>query len=210
MALISCPECQREVSTEAIACPQCALPHPGRKDQRIAQNIGALRTCRDCNNPVSPKAQSCPRCGSPNDAREEDQELSITQNGEETWLCPHCSMPYTRRGKTRKTSGLDAKGPIEATDLEDSNPSRMMNNVSRVDGGKSFEQSLSTSRIRKKSPLWKEVGADWEDMHRHSPPQKRWGLIVLILVMILLSVAGWTVWEFKDLDNLEALVYWRM
>ena len=35
MALIACPECAKEVSTEAIACPACGYPMAGRKDAAV-------------------------------------------------------------------------------------------------------------------------------------------------------------------------------
>lgn len=40
MALISCPECGREVSTRAEACPQCACPlRPAEADLRGVRTV---------------------------------------------------------------------------------------------------------------------------------------------------------------------------
>ena len=210
MALILCPECQREVSTEALACPQCALPHPGRKEQENGHHTGVIRTCPDCKKTISKNAQMCPSCGAPTRMEEDPKELVASEPGGETWLCPHCSMPYTRRGKTRKTAGLDPMASIEATDLEGSGISSMVDEVPRLDGVKSHDQSLAMRRGRKKSPLWKEVSVSREMPIYQPRPKKRGGTIFLVFVMILLSAAAWTVWEFKDLNGLEALVYWRM
>lgn len=39
MALIPCPECQRQVSTQAVACPQCGHPIAGKSELgRFAQS----------------------------------------------------------------------------------------------------------------------------------------------------------------------------
>ena len=62
MALISCPECSREVSDQAAACPHCGYPlsprrtataQPPDPDQRIKQvllsggKIAAIQLCRE-------------------------------------------------------------------------------------------------------------------------------------------------------------------
>src|SRR6516164_6882394 len=53
MPLMSCPECGRQVSTEADACPQCG--HPMR---RTAQAPGSPR-CYACSAPATTRCQSC-------------------------------------------------------------------------------------------------------------------------------------------------------
>jgi len=40
MALISCPECGREVSSEAPACPQCGYPVAPRLAEKAADPVG--------------------------------------------------------------------------------------------------------------------------------------------------------------------------
>lgn len=60
MALVPCRECGREISTEALACPQCGAPkaasHPAAQ--------GETR-CRQCHRLVAPDAEVCPTCETP-------------------------------------------------------------------------------------------------------------------------------------------------
>ena len=51
MAIINCPECQREISNQAPTCPHCGI--------RIEGNI---RTCPDCGKTVLRQATECPNC----------------------------------------------------------------------------------------------------------------------------------------------------
>ncbi|BBB65888.1 hypothetical protein UNDYM_1635 [Undibacterium sp. YM2] len=39
MALVECRECKRQVSTEAIACPNCGVATPGATKEEIIINI---------------------------------------------------------------------------------------------------------------------------------------------------------------------------
>jgi hypothetical protein len=54
MALIRCPECGREISTEAEACPQCG--HPNR---RRAAHAPSGPRCYACSAPATTRCQSC-------------------------------------------------------------------------------------------------------------------------------------------------------
>lgn len=51
MALVPCRECQREISSEAPACPHCGAP----------KLLDAA--CRNCLFPVMAGATVCPQCG---------------------------------------------------------------------------------------------------------------------------------------------------
>ena len=101
MALVPCPECQKEVSTHALACPQCALPFPGKQARGVGQAGTKLHACHDCGFPVSKQAQTCPHCGVKLEGEQREGEqrtLPTNQNFvEETWLCTHCGTPYTRK-----------------------------------------------------------------------------------------------------------------
>ena len=101
MALVSCPECQKEVSTHALACPQCALPFPGKQARGVGQAGPKLHACPDCGCSVSKRAQTCPHCG----VTLMGEQTQPTTNGntiEETWLCTHCGTPYTRKVRQEK------------------------------------------------------------------------------------------------------------
>ena len=66
MALISCPECERQVSDRAQACPQCGYPLSSTAE-RGSTNAGgmALTNCPECKREVSDRAAVCPHCGFP-------------------------------------------------------------------------------------------------------------------------------------------------
>ena len=111
MALISCPECQKEVSTHALACPQCALPFPGKQAPGVGQAGTKLHACPDCGCPVSKQAQTCPHCG----VTLEGEQISLPTNRnfvEETWLCTHCGTPYTRKVRQEKELVTDHQAVV--------------------------------------------------------------------------------------------------
>ena len=59
MALIDCPECGRQISTAAEACPGCGHPNrPGSSRDSYSPPAGP--TCYACPNPATTK---CVRCG---------------------------------------------------------------------------------------------------------------------------------------------------
>jgi|GEM_PF-727262 tetratricopeptide (TPR) repeat protein len=54
MALIKCPECNREISENALICPYCGIAIRGK-----------FITCPECSRLVSINAKACPECGFP-------------------------------------------------------------------------------------------------------------------------------------------------
>ncbi|MGE0474431.1 MAG: zinc ribbon domain-containing protein, partial [Nitrospirales bacterium] len=91
MALVPCPECQKAVSTEALACPQCAYPYPGKKPTQMETVPSKLNACPDCGSPVSKQAHACPHCGVSLLQERNGSSLGLEEGAiEETWLCPHC------------------------------------------------------------------------------------------------------------------------
>lgn len=54
MPLISCPECGRQISTEAEACPQCGHPNRAPQPQKC---YGP--SCYACSNAATTRCQSC-------------------------------------------------------------------------------------------------------------------------------------------------------
>ena len=55
MALIKCPECGREVSDRAAACPGCGFA------------LGSVKRCEECGEILPSGAAVCPKCGLPVD-----------------------------------------------------------------------------------------------------------------------------------------------
>lgn len=55
MALIKCPECQKEISEQATSCPNCGCPiSPVKVEQKYCKHCGELID-KDC--------VICPKCG---------------------------------------------------------------------------------------------------------------------------------------------------
>lgn len=57
MSLISCPDCNREISAKAMECPSCGCP---------AEHLQALPPCQTCGRNISINADKCPQCGAIN------------------------------------------------------------------------------------------------------------------------------------------------
>lgn len=55
--LISCQECQANISEAAIACPQCGAPPETFR--------GAARSCAECSTEFYPAYSACRSCGAP-------------------------------------------------------------------------------------------------------------------------------------------------
>lgn len=55
MALISCPECSREISDKAAACPHCGCPRQFLLPETVC--------CLDCRKDFSFDDEVCPFCG---------------------------------------------------------------------------------------------------------------------------------------------------
>lgn len=56
MALITCPECYKEISDKAETCPSCGYPIKGETN--------ALIICPECHKKISKTSETCPKCGS--------------------------------------------------------------------------------------------------------------------------------------------------
>ena len=74
MALIKCPNCQKEISDKAAACPSCGFV--------ISKSRNLF--CGECGNPLSFGATVCSNCGCPvetnADASPVPQQLEVTLN----------------------------------------------------------------------------------------------------------------------------------
>ena len=187
MALVSCPECQKEVSTHALACPQCAFPFPGKEDRSVVQAGTTPHACPDCGNHVSKKAKACPHCGVALTLLTGEQG-AVAVNGhavEETWLCTQCGTPYTRKVSKAKWLG----------------PSH---------------QAVPQSPRRRSQQLWQEpslsIKPDKEVIASRYRRSRKKPFIVgfIIFVLLVVSIGVAVLWELQGLNPLEALVYWRM
>lgn len=62
MALIQCPDCGKEFSNQAAACPNCGRPNK-------------MKYCRHCGQPIDSDCIICPKCG------KQVEELKPENNG---------------------------------------------------------------------------------------------------------------------------------
>lgn len=66
MALMSCRECGKQVSTEAVACPHCGAPQatpPASTKPITAFQKATMAPCKACKVSVDAGAPKCPHCG---------------------------------------------------------------------------------------------------------------------------------------------------
>lgn len=60
MALINCPECSKEISDKATACPHCGCPINNQKSMLLDSDYG---TCSDCGEALENDKKFCSKCG---------------------------------------------------------------------------------------------------------------------------------------------------
>ena len=214
MALIPCPECQKEVSSVALACPQCAFPYPGRQDQGNGRLPGSLKTCPDCQRIISRQVQACPHCGAP--ASEIDGTLpsSTMETGEERWVSPNCGVSSARPGQV--TVPVESDHPPVAGEekgLNDHPGASPASENPRTGEELPDDHTPPVGRKRKKNPLWEGRTESYREVPRRSRPSsrspKRWTGYTFVILMVLVSVLIWVVLELRDMSGLEALVHWN-
>jgi len=232
MALIPCPECQKEVSTKAVACPQCALPFPGKAHLSTNSSSDQFSTCPDCGSQVSKQAESCHHCGLALQGAWTHQAI-FENTIEETWLCPHCGKPYTRQVKRRenaiatpqvavssiiqpnkalqiaeKTTGEDYKDTDIESILEDIRSHSPLWQEDSASEGVSPSHNPGGSR----SPLWQDPSARKDLASAQYPDSRRKSIIVglIIFVVVAASIALGSIWKLQGINPLEALVSWLM
>lgn len=216
MALVPCPECQKEVSTEAIACPQCAFPNPGKNSFFSSTSTSQQQVCPECGHSVSKQAQVCHFCGiSLRGDRNGNSVVEGSEGGDtidETWLCPHCGTPYTRkvkRGVVALESSIDKSPAIShPTSLPHSRQPDSRKEMANFGGS-------NGPLARRRPALWQDPLMTAKEIDTNVPrfPRSRKKSIILIIVGILLTmVAGGlgALWQFKGITPLELLAYLPM
>jgi hypothetical protein len=231
MALIPCPECQKEVSTKAVACPQCALPFPGKSHHSTNSNSDQFSTCPDCGSHVSKKAETCHHCGlALQDAWIPQAILENTI--EETWLCPHCGKPYTRQVKRQGDAVATPQEAVSSV-IQPTNALQIAEKTTGEDYKDTDIESILED-IRTHSPLWQDDSASegvspshypggsrsplWQDLSarkdvassQHHPDSRRRSIIVglIIFLVVAISIGLGTIWKLQGINPLEALVSW--
>ncbi|MGD9853144.1 MAG: zinc ribbon domain-containing protein [Nitrospirales bacterium] len=213
MALVPCPECQKPVSTEAVACPQCAYPYPGKKPPHLEASPSRLNACPDCGSPVSKQAHACPHCGVSLLKEPQGSSSLGHEEGavEETWLCPHCGTPYTR--KVRRS--------VVGTEEPREKRQEMVPESPQPTSAKDECESLVVISEPTHNPLAKRRPALWQDNFipketEASPPKyprgRKKSIILIIVMLILVMVGGGlgALWQFKGITPIELFTYLKM
>ncbi len=210
MALIPCPECHKEVSTEARSCPQCAYPFPGKKVSQAGHPTGRLNTCPQCHGPISQHVQSCPHCGVRLLRRGQGHQRNEEESIQETLVCPHCKESYIHTRKVPQTmeTGTGSKGshlPLRKSNL--------LKNIgihdSHLDTSQD-EPALQESQGRR--PLWQDPSAIQKVISPHPRHSKKQSIMValILLLIVAMSVVFGAMWQLEGLNPLETILYWRM
>jgi len=133
---------------------------------------------------------------------------------EQTWLCPNCGVPYTRRIKERRGGGgLEVTSSSTAGKISSMN---VREQIFQEDELQSLDGRLAADKMvlrkeRKRSPLWEEAKAMYEEETQYSRPRKNWSVTLLVVLAVLLVfVVSFAFFGLKGLNPLEALVYWQM
>ena len=229
MALVTCPECQHEVSDLALACPQCAYPYPGKRGVSEEK----LQHCSECGGVISKKAQSCPHCGI--SCADVEVQSPVSQGSkDETWLCTHCGTPYTRKAGKPTTQNAhidnqesdDPKLPIpEKQEIlkpashiayaetqqskEAQHPSvteeQEMSFLQKM--GSAAPSASRQSASRHASPLWFPSSPSQDQGSSSSRPRKKVTLIIGIVTVLLifLSIVLWFFWEPNGTNPFDGL-----
>ena len=95
MPLINCPECNKEISDKAPACPNCGCPKEEFYAIQQLQSISPSSThCRECDETIPVDTETCPHCGLSLFFDYEPYELDCPQCDKkiscEVKKCPYC------------------------------------------------------------------------------------------------------------------------
>ena len=205
MALIPCPECQKEVSTQALACPQCAFPFPGKQGLSEGSQSHTLNSCPGCGFLVSRQARACPHCGQ---ALGELTYQTVNENiSEETWLCPHCGEPYTRKVKRQENAGL---APPETAVITQPNNELQTSDTATEENENSTEIE-NLLPLCSRPPLWQDPSGRKETFYPRYPRNRKNSLVVGLIIFVLVagSIVLGALWQYQGITPLEVLFFWQ-
>ena len=208
MALVPCPECHKEVSTEARACPQCAFPSPGKHALEEERTSG-LHTCPQCHGLVSPDAHTCPYCR----VTLAGGQVQQGENGEsiqETLVCPHCRASYIHTRKVSYPVKADTKSPAMTPSVTPGK--RLATKGSRDSHVEPLHKTPAPLGPRRPSALWQDPSGYQKVAPPRFPRSKKNSILIglILLVIVTLSVAFGAIWQLNGLNPLETILSWRM
>lgn len=210
MALVPCPECHKEVSTEARACPQCAFPFPGKNISSGGHPAGKVYPCPHCDSPVSQHAQTCLHCGS----SLSDGHRHQRNNGEtiqEILRCPHCGLSYTY---TRTIPQSFVGASVGAKDTAPAPLTMSPSETMEIPDSRiiPYPDDPVPQSSRRRPPLWQDPSGVKVPSPPRYPRNTKKSIIVglILLAIVAMSVVFGAMWQLKGLNPLEAILYWRI
>jgi RNA polymerase subunit RPABC4/transcription elongation factor Spt4 len=209
MALVPCPECHKEVSTEARACPQCAFPYPGKRASEEERPTAGLNTCPQCHGLVSPDAHTCPHCRV-SLAGGHGQQGDHSESTQETLVCPHCQSSYTYTRKVAQTVKARAQSTGMTPSLTREN--RLATKGSRDGHVDTLRNTKAVQGSRGRSALWQDPASPQNVANPRYPRSKKKSILIglILLVTVAISVVFGAIWQLNGLNPLEAILSWRM
>lgn len=205
MALVPCPECQKEVSTQALACPQCALPFPGKQSLSEGSQSHTFSSCPCCGLFISKQARSCPHCGQ---CLEEHIPQNTNENiSEETWLCPHCGTPYTRKIKQQEHAVL----ALQETSIITQPNNEPQTSATATDENENGTETETLLPLCNRSPLWQDPSARKETAYPRYPRSRKNSFVAgfIIFVLVATSIVLGAFWQYQGITPLNALFFWQ-
>ena len=209
MALVPCPECHKEVSTEARACPQCAFPFPGKHASEKERPATGLNTCPQCHGLVSPNAANCPHCRV-SLAGGHGQQKDHAESTQETLVCPHCRASYTYTRKVAQT----VKARAQSTDIKPSltRENRLATTGPRDSQTDTLRNATALQGSRRRSTLWQNPSGPQKVASPRFPRSTKKSIVValILLAIVAMSVVFGAIWQLNGLNPLETILSWRM
>ena len=205
MALVPCPECQKEVSTQALACPQCAFPFPGKQGLTKDLQSHTLNSCPGCGFLVSKQARSCPHCGQT--LGEQIHQTVHEHISEETWLCPHCGAPYSRKVKRQENAELT---PPETSVITQPN-NELQTSATVTKENDPNTEVTNFLPLCSRPPLWQDLSTRKETSYPRYPRSRKHSIVVglIIFVLVAASIVLGALWQYQDITPLNALFFWQ-
>lgn len=82
MALISCPNCGKDISDKAKVCPACSYELPTKERNEEDRKQSEQLVCEECGECFSKELAACPKCGCPapqaDVVKEQPQKVEVT------------------------------------------------------------------------------------------------------------------------------------
>lgn len=94
MAMISCPNCGKQISDKAKTCPGCGYV---LENEKVVEEEPKKVVCEECGTELTPDMEVCPNCGCPVEKREAEKETANVQAVEVTKI----NLQVDEKGKEK-------------------------------------------------------------------------------------------------------------